>query len=31
MDDEGEDMEPVAVPKKTVVTKKKVVTAAKKA
>jgi hypothetical protein len=31
LDDEAEDAEPIAVPKKTVVTKKKVVTTAKKA
>jgi hypothetical protein len=31
MDDEGEDVEPVAVPKKAVVTKKKVISTAKKA
>jgi hypothetical protein len=31
MDDEAEDVEPVAVPKKAVVTKKKVVATAKKA
>lgn len=31
LDDEAEDAEPIAVPKKTVVTKKKVVTSAKKA